>query len=403
MMKYVVCLIALAFCLPLIAQSGYSLADSTWLTVYNTGKRYQLKNAPFGEQKPKKGVIQQMVFAFDSITVKRNDDTKNFKPFTLEEIKAKVKAISPTHPSDPPPPLTAQDIARNAANKGKRTCEIAKMDIKGKVVLIDFDKNCDPTYKCLQAQREGAVLAIVIFDTDKKDSIAMAKGRYADSLRIPCFSMTRSQGDSVRVHLPSKVALFTPRNNTLSLLGRNDVLTFSAFKAAEGEKAVLQWQNNTQPDNSHFVVERSADGVDYERIGEMDGKALSRSLETYTLEDDLPLEDDNLYRLRLKKADGKEIVTEPQLLNFPIIRGFEIYPNPASDELTIHLKQFSNKSFDILLYDGIGKERYKEHIDNTTTLKRTLNLNRFNLTEGVYTLVVLHKGRTYARRFVFAK
>lgn len=395
-------MIALLLCVQLTAQQGYTAADSTWLSVYNTGKRYQLKNAPFGEQKPQKGLIYSMVFGTDSFTIKKTDDTKNFKPFTLAEIKTKAKAISPTDYKAPPPPITPQDLAFIEQNKGKRTCELARDDLKGKVVLIDFDKGCDPTYKCLQAQRAGAVMAIVIFDTNRKDSIAMAKGRYADSLRIPCYSMLRMQGDSVRMMLPSKVSLFTPRVQS-SALQRNDVLVFSAHKSADGEKAVLQWQNNTQPDNSHFILERSADGVTYERLGEVDGKATERSLQTYTFEDGLPLEDDNLYRLVLKRADGKEIVSEPQWLNFPVVKGFDLYPNPASDEVTVILKQFGGKSFDILLYDAIGKQLYKEHIDNNTAQKKTLNLSTLHLTEGYYNLVVLHKGRAYSRRFVVAK
>ena len=341
-----------------------------------------------------------MVFGADSITVKKNDDTKNFKPFTLAEIKLKVKALTPSSPHAAPPRLTAQDIEWQAQNKGKRTCELSITDVKGKVVLVDFDQACDPTYKCLQAQRAGATTVIVIFDTDRKDSIAMARGRYADSLRIPCFSMIRSQGDSVRMHLPSKVALFTPRVQA-SFLQRSDVLVFSAYKS--DEKAILQWQNNTQPDNSHFIVERSADGNTYQRLGEVDGKSLVRSLQTYTLEDGIPLEDDNFYRLILKRADGTEIVTEPQLLNFPIIKGFDVYPNPASEEITIHLKQFDQKDFDLMLYDALGKQLYSEHINNNTIQKRKLNLSAFNLTEGYYTIVIIHKGRAHTRRFMFSK
>jgi Secretion system C-terminal sorting domain/PA domain len=400
MTKNTLCLLAFLTTFSLAAQ--ITVADSTWLSVYNTGKRYQLKNAPFGEQKPKKGVILSMVFAYDSVTIKKNDDTKNFKPMTLDEIKAKVKAISPTSPNAPPPPVTAQELAFREQNKGKRTCDLSAYDIKGNLVLIDFDKNCDPTYKCLQAQKAGASVAIFIIDNDKKDSLAMAKGRYDNDIKIPCFSISRSQGDSIRRHLPSKVALFTPRVQALAL-DRGEVLVFSAFKSDDKTRAVLQWQNNTQPDNSHFVIERSTDGEKYERLGEIDAKGLSKNLQTYTLEDDLPFEEDNLYRLVLKKANGKEIVTEPQLLNFPIVKGFDVYPNPASEEITLQLKQFDGKTIDILLYDGVGKQLHKEHIENNTVQKKTLNLTQFNLTEGVYNLVVLHKGRAFSRRFVHAR
>jgi hypothetical protein len=228
----------------------------------------------------------------------------------------------------------------------------------------------------------------------------MARGRYADSLRIPCYSMLRMQGDSVRMILPSKVALFSPRVEAPPLSRSVAALVFTAQKSADGEKALLEWNSNIPTDDAHFIIERSADGGIYERLGTVDANS---NLQNYTFEDGLPFEEDNLYRLVLKKADGKEIVTEPQWLNFPVVKGFELYPNPATTELTLHLKQFSKASIDIVLYDAIGKQLYKEHIDNNTALKKTLNLSSLNLTEGYYNLVVLHKGRAFSRRFVVAK
>ena len=57
MKKYPMCLMALLLGMQLSAQRPTTTttptsADTTWLTVYNTGVRYLLKFAPFGEQKP---------------------------------------------------------------------------------------------------------------------------------------------------------------------------------------------------------------------------------------------------------------------------------------------------------------------------------------------------------------
>ena len=109
------CLIALFFNLSLTGQTPVS-ADSTWLSVYNTGKRYQLKNAPFGETKPKKEVIFNMVFSADSIDVKnKNVSDVNARPLTLAEIKIKAKALEPNLAS--PARITAQEIENEKNNK----------------------------------------------------------------------------------------------------------------------------------------------------------------------------------------------------------------------------------------------------------------------------------------------
>ena len=45
----------------------------------------------------------------------------------------------------------------------------------------------------------------------------MVRGRYDAQLKIPCFSITREQGDSIRFMLPSRVALFVPQKQANSL------------------------------------------------------------------------------------------------------------------------------------------------------------------------------------------
>ena len=392
------CFLTFLFTTALTAQS-YAVADSTWLSVYNTGKRYQLKNAPFGEKNPKKEIIYNMVFSADTIEPKnKNNNDVNARPLTLAEIKLKVVALAPNLTS--PRQLTAQEIENEKNNQGKRTCEIAINGLKGTVVLIDFDKNCDPTYKCLQAQRAGAIVAVVIYDTDRKDSIAMARGRYADSLRIPCFSITRSQGDSVRAMLPSRVGLFTPKVQTASLQ-QSAILTFNAYKL--DQIGVLEWENKTQSNNETFIIERSADGQIFTKWREIEEHTTTNSLKTYTLDDTEPLEDDNYYRLILKHPDGTSQTTAPRLLKFPALRDFDFYPNPATHELNIHLKQFEKKAIDLTIFDAVGKQIYTEHIDQVSANIKTLDLAKLHLSGGSYTISVLYKGQAFTKRFMLAR
>jgi Secretion system C-terminal sorting domain/PA domain len=399
MLKNILVMMAITGCVELKAQTKIG-ADSIYLATYNTGAQFQLKRAPFGEMKPKLDVVKPMVFAEDSIEVKKDDKAKKgqIQIPTIAFVRTKLsehdlKGATPQRP-------TQSDVEKVKSNEGKRTCNINTTNLKGNMVLLDFDKGCDPTFKCLQAQRAGAISVIVISDNDKKDSIALIKGKFADSLRIPCFSITRSQGDSLRMILPTQATLYKPVVR-YSSLERSAILEFNAYKL--DRKAVLQWQNNTQPDVDYFVIERSADGVNFEYWQKMGVKDTLRSLQTYTLDDTEPLEDDNFYRLIVKRKDGTNIRTETKYLSFPALKDFDFYPNPATDEVTINLKQFEKKSFDLMLYDASGKEIYKEHLDNISTPIKKLNLSRLNLSEGYYSITVLNKGRAYTRRFIFAR
>ena len=207
MTRYIVILILVTINQVNYAQIA-SRTDTLWLSVYNTGVRYELKKAPFGEQTPRIGVVKRMVFAPDTFEVKKNTLPNNFKAPTHAEL---TRRINDNKPPSTPRRATEADIARVKNNAAKRSCNIAINGLKDKIVLVDFDKNCDPTFKCLQAQKAGAAAVVVIFDTNRKDSIAMVRGRYGDSLRIPCFSIIRSQGDSLRVMLPSQASISKPQ------------------------------------------------------------------------------------------------------------------------------------------------------------------------------------------------
>lgn len=256
MLRYKLLILAIAAYIELTAQTTAS-ADTIYLATYNTGMQFQLKRAPFGEKKPKLEVVTPMVFAEDSIEVKNKEVVKNFQPPTIAQLRIKAsendrRGANPQRPSQ-------SEIDKMKANKGKRTCTIYTKNLKGNIVLLDFDKGCDPSFKCLQAQRAGANGVIVISDSDKKDSIALEKGKYADSLRIPCFSITRSQGDSLRFILPSQVALFVPQrrsDNDLSLLASNEILLqqqnqsshkVGDAKSAIGEQDVFNLNQPNQP------------------------------------------------------------------------------------------------------------------------------------------------------------
>ncbi len=215
-MKY---LVVISF---LLSQSIMAQQKPIHISLYNTGARFELKRAPFGSQRDVLDSVKTIVFAQDTFEVKKNDVGRNFTPLTREDIKKKIEENKP-NPNAAPKRLTDAEIEKIKKNAAKRSCIIETQGLKGKIVLIDFDKNCDPAEKCLQAQKAGAFAVVVIYDTNKKDSINMAKSRVSDAVTIPCYSIIRQQGDSLRVMLPSKAAFFTPRPNRASLMREDSI------------------------------------------------------------------------------------------------------------------------------------------------------------------------------------
>ncbi len=66
----------------------------------------------------------------------------------------------------------------------------------------------------------------------------------------------------------------------------------------------LEWTTATERDNDHFDVERSADGLAFERIGTLPGAGNSQQVIHYELMDQRPLHGLNYYRLMQMDLDG---------------------------------------------------------------------------------------------------
>lgn len=123
----------------------------------------------------------------------------------------------------------------------------------------------------------------------------------------------------------------------VSVLAFN-LLSFNAAKDATGNKAILKWQSNEEYNFSHYQVERSKDGVNYEVIGIVYGRSVNGEKADYSFIDAMPQDGINYYRLLMIDKDGKGNYSPIRALNFT--KGKEeitilVYPSPAKNTVTI--------------------------------------------------------------------
>jgi hypothetical protein len=223
MKKYALMILALGHMIGLDAQQTSTAKKATdvkknkivhYLSVYNTGARYALVQAPFGAKELKESIIKPMALATDFIEVELNEATEQ-KPLDITALRERSERWLKTanvQSDDVRSKKTHQNTegVEETVVASQRTCMLQTDNVKDQVALIHYDKACDMTFKCLQAQKAGAMMAIVIHPTNNSDSLILKGGRYSDSLKIACFSITQSQGDSIRAMLPSYVGIFKP-------------------------------------------------------------------------------------------------------------------------------------------------------------------------------------------------
>ncbi len=158
---------------------------------------------------------------------------------------------------------------------------------------------------------------------------------------------------------------------TGALVAPNNTLTFNAYR--KGLNSELKWINNTGDKNEFFDIERSTDGVNFTKIGRVDGKGGNAGDQLYFQTFDRnPSVGDNIYRLKMVWKDGTVSFSQEQTVRFDEIPAIGIYPNPAADELFVDLSQFVGQKVAINLVNNLGinvfTKTIKEAVDEAHRL-----------------------------------
>ncbi|RMG70085.1 MAG: hypothetical protein D6722_09115, partial [Bacteroidetes bacterium] len=120
---------------------------------------------------------------------------------------------------------------------------------------------------------------------------------------------------------------------------------------AAGSRARLRWTTAREEGNAYFEVERSRDGRQWERRGQVAAGTQPGGPQAYTFEDAQPLSGEGFYRLRQVDIDGSSSLSA-------VVRwtqtGFawRVYPNPVRGRLFLDLPAGTL----LRLLDGAGRE-----------------------------------------------
>lgn len=156
-------------------------------------------------------------------------------------------------------------------------------------------------------------------------------------------------------------------------------------------KALLQWSSKAEVNALEYVIERSTNGVSFEKINTV--AAVGKDNE-YTFTDDrLPSTVDNkpltlYYRLRLVDKDGKYSFSEIKTLNFkPQTSNILVYPNPAKgDKLNIDFGEEVKAKTQYTITTTDGRIVQQGFINNR---QETINISTLN--PSIYLLKVSDK------------
>jgi alpha-tubulin suppressor-like RCC1 family protein len=162
-----------------------------------------------------------------------------------------------------------------------------------------------------------------------------------------------------------------------------DFLSFEA-KAAD-EKVYLLWTTTQEINTSHFIVQRSSDGFNFEQIGMLYSSQDVR----YMFIDENPLTGIAYYRIVEVDKDGNFSYSSIETVS-GVAFNTVAYPNPFTDEITIVVGYEAELEYTMIVTDITGRELYQ---GNHFTNQKILMGEEYST--GMYLVKIISNYQTY--------
>ncbi|MFT6745968.1 MAG: hypothetical protein ACJAZ2_000306, partial [Glaciecola sp.] len=170
-----------------------------------------------------------------------------------------------------------------------------------------------------------------------------------------------------------------------------ELLSFDGH--AEEMDNTLNWSTAAEINNDRFDIERSENGLIWDKITEVYGQGNTSTQHDYSYFDKNAECDNCYYRLKQVDFDGEYEYSGAILLVVERKKGFNVYPNPAIDNVTVDMSEAEGV---ISLYNSSGQLLMS--VQNSVIGKNKLNVS--SLTRGHYYIVVRFADRIETRRLV---
>ena len=134
------------------------------------------------------------------------------------------------------------------------------------------------------------------------------------------------------------------------------LLDFTGHK--EGNHIVLDWKTSNEVNTAYFEIERSCDGINFERINTVSASWNSTAIQRYTVTDENPCIGKSYYRLKQVDKDKRFVYSKIIMVDDfnPSSMAVVLFPNPTSASTTISIYSNESQRIHIRLFDLLGKE-----------------------------------------------
>ena len=177
------------------------------------------------------------------------------------------------------------------------------------------------------------------------------------------------------------------------------LISFTGTLEINGAK--LNWQSTNEINTKDFIVERSADGINFSAIGKVNVQASSAITHSYNYTDNAPLPGINFYRLKMEDKDGKFIYSEVRSVTFNNLSNtISISPNPAKNLLRLSIGTSERLSTTATINIYSSAMQLVQTIKVTQADRNTITIPVERLLSGIYFLQLENAGSVSTVKFL---
>ncbi|MEO1415636.1 MAG: hypothetical protein AAFW00_10170 [Bacteroidota bacterium] len=154
----------------------------------------------------------------------------------------------------------------------------------------------------------------------------------------------------------------------------------------QGTDIVLEWATPREKRSETFEIYHGRDTANLEMIAEINAKGRSTSTSRYQLPHNVMSKGDHYYFVKMRHADGIEVLTDTIQVDFDPSKVIDVYPNPTTNEIKIQLDVPAGTLIDFGIYNGNWDRMSQYYWEHDPTQVTCLDLSK--LPSGIFFYVV---------------